>query len=594
MKNFGRPFFTRLCACLILAALLIPCLYPGSDSAYADMPCVYCDGRGEKTCSNCGGSGSAPGSVRGSCYKCRGSGYETCIYCKGTGRQGAKLGGGDDPGDGGGGSGGGGSEQPPAMYISTDSVSVTVGHTCELSVKNAQGTVSWKSGNSKIASVSSSGIVTGKAVGKTTITATCSGQKFTCKVTVSAQVKAAGITLSRKTVTVPNHGTEALKYTITPDADTVTEPYTLKWTSSNTKVATVNKAGIITAKKAGSTKVTVQLKVGGKMVAKTACTVKVKAVSAKKIVFNKKTVTVLNGKTQALKYTITPAENTLTEPYTLKFTSSNTKVASVSKTGVVTAKKAGTAKVTVQMKVGGKVVSKATCTVKVKSIWAKTVAFTNDAQTLREGKTVTLSPRISPDIGTLTEPYSLEWSSSAPDVAKVSDNGVVTALKAGTATVAVKLIVKGKAVSTAKCTVNVQTSQTQLIDRFRSIAAEQGGSLVYISGDLKVTCSSSGIFSFAKDEGYTSVSLTMPSGFSGSGRLDYMYTSRFGTGLTVKATAAVPLTSLIHDGNYPWIFTSGDSASMANTSVNVLMDLISSFLSSRMSWTLKDIGIPNY
>ena len=596
MKNFGRPFLTRLCACLILATLLLPCVFPCTDTACADMTCVYCNGRGERTCSNCNGTGSAPGSVRGSCYKCHGSGYETCIYCKGTGRVGAPIGGGIDPDDpgGGGGGGGGGSEQPKAMYISTDSVSVTVGHTYELSVKNAQGTVTWKSSKPKIASGSSSGKVTGKAAGKTTITASCSGQTFTCKVTVTEQVKAGEITLSKKTVTVPNHGTQALKYTITPDAATVTEPYTLKWTSSDTGVATVSKAGIVTAKKAGSTKVTVQLKVGGKVVDKATCTVKVKAVSAKKIVFGKKAVTVLNGNTQSLKYTITPAESTLTEPYTLKFTSSNTKVASVSKTGVVTAKKAGTAKVTVQLKVGGKVVSKAACTVKVKSIWAKTVAFTQDTQTLREGKTVTLSPRISPETGTLTEPYSLKWSSSASDVAAVSDKGVVTAMKAGTATVTVKLIVKGKAVSTANCTVTVQTSQTQLMDRFRSIAADQGGSLVYTSGDLKVTCSSSGIFSFTKDEGYTTTTLTMPQGFIGNGRLDYAYTSPYGSGLTVKAYASVPLTAIVYDAGYQWTFTSGDNASMANTSVNVLMDLISSFLSGQMSWTLRDIGIPNY
>ncbi len=572
----------RFLAALILAAILCAGLMP---AASADMPCVWCNGRGEVTCSNCNGSGSAYGSVRGSCYKCHGSGYETCIHCRGTGRVGADLSGTPEPGDS-------GTPEQPKMALSRTYCTLTAGHMITLELKNAAGTVTWSSDHPGIASVDSLGNVLGKKAGSATITATCGGKSFTCAVTVTAKVWAKKIAFAKQTVTVPNHKTQKLDVTLTPQG--ITEPYTLTWTSSKPKVAAVSQEGAVTAKKAGSTTVTVTLTVKDKEVASASCTVKVRSVSAKKIAFDKKAFSVPNHKTLKLPYTLSPAADTLTEPYTLSFTSSDRKVATVSKKGVVTAKKAGTVTITAALTVGGKQVDTASCTVRVKSVSAKKIAFRDKVYTLRVGKTLTPGFTITPAVSTLTEPYTLAWTSSNPKTVSVSSGGTLTGLKAGSSKITVTLSVNGKEVKKASCTVKVQSSGTQLANKLQQIGTNENGSYVYTEGGLTVTLAGSSI-TFTRDEGYTRISLTMPKS-GGSGTLNYYYASPYGTGLNVKASAPVALSALVHDGRYAWTYTAGDSgyADMADTSVNTLMNLIGSFLSSRMGWSLADIGITGY
>lgn len=126
------------------------------------------------------------------------------------------------------------------------------------------------------------------------------------------------------------------------------------WKSSNKSVATVNSKGKITGKKAGTARITVTLKSGKKATLK----VTVKKISTTKLKINKKSLTLKKGKTYTLKTSVTPKNS----QDKLTFKSSNKKVATVSSKGKITAKKKGTAKITVQS--GAK---KVVCTVKVKS-----------------------------------------------------------------------------------------------------------------------------------------------------------------------------------------------------------------------------------
>lgn len=69
--------------------------------------------------------------------------------------------------------------------ISKKSVSITAGKSYALKMNGTKQKVTWKSSNTAVATVSS-GKVTAKAAGTTTITATVLGKKYTCKVTVKA------------------------------------------------------------------------------------------------------------------------------------------------------------------------------------------------------------------------------------------------------------------------------------------------------------------------------------------------------------------------------------------------------------------------
>ena len=74
--------------------------------------------------------------------------------------------------------------QTPA--ISKTSITVLKGKQCQLKLNGTNQKISWKSSNTGIATVSSSGLVSGKATGTCTIYATVLGKKYSCKVTVKS------------------------------------------------------------------------------------------------------------------------------------------------------------------------------------------------------------------------------------------------------------------------------------------------------------------------------------------------------------------------------------------------------------------------
>lgn len=69
--------------------------------------------------------------------------------------------------------------------LSNKSISLEEGKTKTLKVKGPKKSITWKSSNKKVATVSSKGVVKAKKAGKATITAKCGGHSLTCKVTVN-------------------------------------------------------------------------------------------------------------------------------------------------------------------------------------------------------------------------------------------------------------------------------------------------------------------------------------------------------------------------------------------------------------------------
>lgn len=171
----------------------------------------------------------------------------------------------------------------PKKLTVTSSVSskvIDVKGTTKISVKsvspkNASKSVTYKSSNTKIASVSSKGTVKGKKTGSVTITATSKANK---KVKASVKLKVKDLKPSK--VSIPaalslTNGKKAIvKATVSPAG--VYAP--VKFSSSNTKVATVSSTGTVTAKSAGKAVITAKLtqknSKGKYLTAKTTVTVK--------------------------------------------------------------------------------------------------------------------------------------------------------------------------------------------------------------------------------------------------------------------------------------------------------------------------------
>jgi uncharacterized protein YjdB len=108
----------------------------------------------------------------------------------------------------------------------------------------ANPTVTWTSSTPAIATVDADGKVTALAAGKATITAkTINNYSATCTVTVTVPVTS--IVIDPAECTIPLKGTKVLKATVYPsDASNKT----IVWSSADATIATVNAAGIVTAK----------------------------------------------------------------------------------------------------------------------------------------------------------------------------------------------------------------------------------------------------------------------------------------------------------------------------------------------------------
>ena len=215
--------------------------------------------------------------------------------------------------------------------------------------------VVWTSSNTGVATVNANGLVTAVSAGTCVIAATAqdgSGVSASCAVTVPKLVS--GITLNNSTLTMNNGTTSQLTATVTPADATNTS---VLWASSNTAVATVSNAGLVTAVSAGSCSITATAKDGSGVSA--SCTVTVKQLVTG-ITLSQSTLKVKTGATAQLTATVSP---TNASNSSVSWASSNTSVAKVSNSGLITAVADGTSVITVTANDGsGK---SASCTVTV-------------------------------------------------------------------------------------------------------------------------------------------------------------------------------------------------------------------------------------
>jgi uncharacterized protein YjdB len=167
---------------------------------------------------------------------------------------------------------GGGGSDPIAVTgvtVSPTSASVNVGATQQLTatVSPSDATnknVSWSSSNTSIATVNSSGLVTGMAAGSATITVTTQdgGKTATSAITVTTStVAVTGVSVSPTSASINVGATQQLTATVSPSNATNKN---VSWSSSNTSVTTVSSSGLVTGVAGGSATITVTTQDGGK------------------------------------------------------------------------------------------------------------------------------------------------------------------------------------------------------------------------------------------------------------------------------------------------------------------------------------------
>ena len=207
------------------------------------------------------------------------------------------------------------------------------------------------------------------------------------------------------------------------------------------KVTNVNKNGtfkLTAGKKKGSAVVTVTL--ASKKTASFKVTVQKAAVKTTKITTTTKSLTLAKGATYK-KLSSSIAVTPVTSKEKVTYSSSNKKVATVSSKGVIKAKKAGTAKITV--KSGSK---KVVVTVKVTGVKTTNLSGVPAAKSVSKGKSFKIKAIATPK----NTDEKITFKSSNKKVATVTSKGVVKGLKKGTATITVQ---SGSKKMTCKVTV---------------------------------------------------------------------------------------------------------------------------------------------
>ena len=340
------------------------------------------------------------------------------------------------------------SPQEPSGPVAVESVTVSpqnlelkVGETATLTARilpsNAQGTLSWTSSNTAVASVAN-GTVTAVAAGSATITASAGGKSASCQVTVKATqtvVEVESVTLDRHEMTLTEGETNRLVAKVSPSNAT---DKTISWATSNPAIVSVDKEGNVKGVAVGTATVAAS---HGNLSDACKITVTASAVPVTSISLDKTTLALAEQDTYQLTATVKPDNAT---DKNVTWSTANAAIATVSNNGLVTAVAEGTT--TITAKAGDKT---ATCTVTVskKVIPVTSVTLNKTSLALTEQETFQLAATVSPDNAT---DKTVTWSSSNTAIATVSNNGLVTAVAEGTTTITAKAGDK-----TATCSVTV-------------------------------------------------------------------------------------------------------------------------------------------
>ena len=316
--------------------------------------------------------------------------------------------------------------QLQSIDISRSDATISVGEEIQLEVfftpDELHPAVQWESLNPTIAAVSGSGKVTGISKGVATIKASASGKSTSCKVTVKDNTIEVGrVIVEPYHLNLPVGRTEKLTATVQP-ADATDK--TVTWSSSDPSTASVDQNGVVTAIEHGN--VTITATAGGEH---GTCSISVYN-PITSITLEPTEATMYTSDQLQLNATRNPV-NTVGE--SIKWSSSDENIATVSDKGLVRALSGGHVTITAMVNewTDGKEVT-ATCSITVMQDVYR-LDLDKTSLSLNKGETYKLTATLTPDTFLTTD--KINWSSSNTAVATVDGNGLVTCTGAGQAVI---------------------------------------------------------------------------------------------------------------------------------------------------------------
>ena len=276
-------------------------------------------------------------------------------------------------------------------------------------------TVSYASANADIATVDENGVISGHSLGKTKITAKLHNKK-TATITV-------WVVIPVEEVRIPESAELARGKTLTLKPEYLPVDATekkVKWKSLSPKVASVTAGGVVKGLKAGTAVIRAQTDNG--VIAE--CTVTVYN-PVTQVKLNRTSLTLSLYEQKTLTATYLPKNAAHTQ---ITWSSSNQKVATVDENGLVTAAAKGKCTITAKSESG----KTAKCTVTVNEYLPKRILIQKRYWTMNPGDEGQLECTFSP---ANTSDKTLLYSSSAPEIVSVDENGAFLCHASGDAVI---------------------------------------------------------------------------------------------------------------------------------------------------------------
>ena len=315
------------------------------------------------------------------------------------------------------------------------------------------GKVTWTSSDSKIAWVTTKGLITGIRTGSATITASVEGFQATCELTVNRKsIPATEITIDRPSMEMLKNEIDWLAATVVPEGSTDE----IVWSSSAPQIVEVSDQGKLVALECGSATITAT---AGACKATCLVTVTELIIDVKTVKINKPVLNLNKGETEYLVATVIPFEAT---DKIVVWNSSDPSVASVNSDGKVTAEKGGYAVVTATA--GG---VSGECQV---NVYSPVTAISLNARelTVDKGSTFVMVATLEPEDAT---DKTVTWTSLDNNILTVNSSGVVSALKGGVT----KIVAKAED-KVAECVVTVLAPVESVTINKPSLTLEKGRS----------------------------------------------------------------------------------------------------------------------
>ena len=285
----------------------------------------------------------------------------------------------------------------------------------------------WSSENPEVAIVDANGIVTGKKIGKTVITAkTKDGTDITASTTFTVlPLKVETMTFAEPLVSIARTKDKTIKLTLNSEE---VDNKSMVWTSSDESVATVVQnpnssyplEAIVTAHKIGKATIKAEAQDGSGISA--TCEVEVTPLMVSD--FSLLTASVVKTIPTQLEVKVSPAE---ADNKKLKWTSLTPDIATVTEDGMLTGLKMGTAQIKAEA-LDGSNISK-TFNVEVTGLSVSSISLPTTPVSVVKTKTGKIKVVVEP---LESDNQKLTWTSSRTDIATVDNEGVVTGKKVGT------------------------------------------------------------------------------------------------------------------------------------------------------------------